>query len=207
MPTSTKTCIWNQLQLLFPAPHHAILTNHTCQEERPLAVLCGDLHHYPKGTLDTIDLVGASITVVYVTLSQMRVLHHSGVHHTSFLQLPTWPQYGLFHQYVTQTARATGNRLPDNKDMKTAYPDFRAQHPCTVLATAPCTPVGSKQEHVPLGTGKVPQLTLLWAPNEANPTQTTVIRDGGKWCIPKHHMTPQDVPAVPHISPQMPRTC
>ena len=31
-------------------------------------VLCGDFHHHPKGTINTIDLVRASITVVYVTL-------------------------------------------------------------------------------------------------------------------------------------------
>ena len=73
---------------LLPSPHHAILTNHTCPEEGPLAVRCGDLHHHPKGTINTIDLVGASITVVYVILSQMRVLHHSGAYHTPFLQLP-----------------------------------------------------------------------------------------------------------------------
>ena len=77
---------------------HQCNTNHTCPEEGPLAVLCGDLHHHPKGTIHTIDLVGASITVVYVTLPQMRVLHHSGAHHTPFLQLPEWPQYRLFHQ-------------------------------------------------------------------------------------------------------------
>ena len=89
MPTNMNTRLWNHLQLLLPSPHHAILTNHTCPEKGPLAVLCGDLHHHPKGTIHTIDLVGASITVVYVTLPQMRVLHHIGAHHTPFLQLRT----------------------------------------------------------------------------------------------------------------------
>ena len=89
MPTNTNTFIWNHVQLLFPSPHHAILTNHTCQEEGPLAVLCRDLRQHPKGTVNTIDLLGASITLVYVTLSQMRVPHHSGAHHTPFLPLPT----------------------------------------------------------------------------------------------------------------------
>ena len=97
MPTNTNTRIWKHLQLLLPSPNHAILTNQTFQEEGPPAVLCGELHHRPKGTIDTIDLVGASITVVYVTLSQMRVLHRSGAHHTPFLQLSEWPQYRLFH--------------------------------------------------------------------------------------------------------------
>ena len=88
MPTNTNTRIWNNLQLLLPSPHHAILTNHTCQEEGPLAVLCGHVHNNPK---DTIDLVGTSVTVVYVKLFQMRVPHSSGAYHMTFLQLPTWP--------------------------------------------------------------------------------------------------------------------
>ena len=41
MPTNMNTRLWNHLQLLLPSPHHAILTNHTCPEEGPLAVLCG----------------------------------------------------------------------------------------------------------------------------------------------------------------------
>ena len=31
MPTKTNTRVWNRLQLLLPSPHHAILSNHTCQ--------------------------------------------------------------------------------------------------------------------------------------------------------------------------------
>ena len=118
MPTDMNTRLWNHLQLLLPSPHHAILTNHTCPEEGPLAVLCGDLHHHPKGTIHTTHVVGASINVVYVTLPQMRVLHHSGAHHTLFLQLPEWPQYRLFHQYLTQTARGAGHTLLGSKDMQ-----------------------------------------------------------------------------------------
>ena len=127
MPTNTNIRIWNHLQLLLPSPHHAIITNHTCQEEGPLAVLCGDLHRHTKDTIDTINLVGASTTVVYVTLSQIRVLHRSRAHHTPFLQLLEWPQYRSFHEYLTQTARATGNTLPGKQDMKTGYRDFGTQ--------------------------------------------------------------------------------
>ena len=121
MPTDMNTRLWNHLQLLLPSPHHAILINHTCPDEGPLAFLGGDLHHHPKGTIHTIDLVGASITVVYVTLSQMRVLHHSRAHHTPFLQLPEWPKYRLFRQYLTQTARVAGHTLPGSTDMRPAY--------------------------------------------------------------------------------------
>ena len=207
MPTNMNTRLWNHLQLLLPSPHHAILTNHTCPEKGPLAVLCGDLHHHPKGTIHTIDLVGASITVVYVTLAQMRVLHHSGAHHTPFLQLPEWPQYRLFHHYLTQTARTAGHTLAGSKDMRIAYREFTRQHPRPIPETPPYAPTGSKHEPVPPVTGPVPPLTLLLAPNEAKPTQTTVIHHGAKWRIPKHHMTARDLPKVPQDSQSMPRTC
>ena len=207
MPTNINTRLWNHLQLLLPSPNHAILTNHTCPEEGPLAVLCGDLYHHPKGTVDTIDLVGASITVLYVILPEMRALNRSGAHHTPFLQLPKWPQYRLFCQYLTQTARAAGHTLPGSQDMKAAYRDFKKQHPCPVPATAPYTPTGSKHEPVPPVTGSVPPLTLSLPPNEAKPTQTTVIHHEAKWCIPKHHMTAQDLPKVPPDSQSMPSTC
>ena len=175
MPTNMNTRLWNHLQLLLPSPHHTILPNHTCPEEAPLAVLCGDLHHQPKGTINTIDLVEASITVVYTTLAKMQVLHHSGAHHTPFLQLPKWPQYRLFHQYLTQTAQAAGHTLPGSKDIQAAYRDFKEQHPRPIPATPPWAPTGSKHEPVPSVAGPVPPLTLLLAPNEAKSTQTAVI--------------------------------
>ena len=137
-----------------------------------------NLHHPPKGTIHTIDLVGASITVVYVTLPQMRVLHHSRAHHTPFLQLPEWPQYRLFHQYLTQTSRAAGHTLPGSKDMHTAYREFTKQHPRPIPATPPYAPTGSKHEPVPPVKGPVPPLTLLLAPNEAKRTQTTAGQNG-----------------------------
>ena len=118
MPTNTYIRIRNDLQLLLPSPHHAMLPNNTCQEEGPLAVLSGDLHHHSKGTIDTMHLVGASSTVVEVSLPQMRVLHRSRAHHNPFLQLSAWLQYRLFHRYLTQMARTTGDHLPDNKDMR-----------------------------------------------------------------------------------------
>ena len=189
MPTNMNTRLWNHLQLLLPSPHHAILTNHTCPEEGPLAVLRGDLHHHPKGTINTIDLVGASITVVYVTLLLMRVLHHSGTHHNPFIQLPKCPQYRLFHQYLTQTAGAAGHTLPKSKDMQAAYQDFEKQHPRPIPATPPYAPTGSKHKPVPSVAGPVPPLTLLLALNEAEPTQITVIHHGAEWRVRKHHMT------------------
>ena len=81
--------------------------------------------------------------------------------------------------------------------MKTAYRDFTAQHPYPVPGRAPYTPISSKHQPGPPLTGQVPPLILLLAPNKAKVTQTTVIRHGAKWCIPKHHMTTQDLPRSP----------
>ena len=64
--------------------------------------------------------------------------------------------------------------------MKSAYRDFRAQQPYPVLATAPYTPIGSKHGPFFPVTGQVPPLTLLLAPSQAEPTQTTVIRQESK---------------------------
>ena len=73
--------------------------------------------------------------------------------------------------------------------MKAGYRDFEKQHPRLIPATPPPAPTGSKHEPVLPVTGPVQPLTLLLAPNEAKPTQTTVIHHGAKWCIPKHDMT------------------
>ena len=63
----------------------------------PLAVICGDLNRHPNSTIDPMAPLSLEI---YATLPQMRVLRHTGAHHTPFLQLPEWPQYTLFHQYL-----------------------------------------------------------------------------------------------------------
>ena len=93
-----------------------------------------------------------------------------------------------------------GNCLPDNKDMKTAYRDLRAQHPHPVPERIPYTATGSKQEPVPALRGTVPPPTLLLAPKEAKPTETSITIHGAKWRIPQHHMTPQDLPAGPYCT-------
>ena len=90
--------------------------------------------------------------------------------------------------------------------MKAAYPDFEKQQPRPIPATPRYAPNSSKHEPVPPVTGPVLPLTLLVAPNEAKPAQTTVIHHGAKWRIPKHHMTAGDLPKVPHDSQSMPRT-
>ena len=73
--------------------------------------------------------------------------------------------------------------------MRAAYRDFKKQHPRPIPATPPYAAPSSEHEPVPRVTGPVPRLTLLLAPNDAEPTQTTVIHHGAKWRIPKHQIT------------------
>ena len=203
-----NTRLWNHLQLLLPSPHHAILTNHTCPEKGPLAVLCGDLHHHPKGTIP----------------------HHRpcrGLHHRSNTSPSpkcgscttaghtTPPFYSFPNGHNTASSTTTSHRRHEQRDTL-----YRAAKTCAKPTensqdntrdpsqrTPPYAPTGSKHEPVPPVTGPVPPLTLLLAPNEAKPTQTTVIHHGAKWRIPKHHMTARDLPKVPQDSQSMPRTC
>ena len=60
----------------------------------------------------------------------------------------------------------------------------------------PTRPPARNTNPPPQVTGPVPPLTLLLAPNEAKPPQTTVIHHGAKWRIPKHHMTARDLPSA-----------
>ena len=91
--------------------------------------------------------------------------------------------------------------------MKAAYRDFEKQPRRPNPATPPYAPNGSKHVPVPPVTGPVPPLTLLLAPYEAKPAQTTVIHHGAEWRTPKHHMTARDLRKVPHDSRSKPHTC
>ena len=94
---------------------------------RPPTFLSKDLRHKSKGTLGTMQHSETTLTIVYVTLAQMKVLHHGGTHHTPFLQLPESLQYGLFYQYLPHVARDTGTHLPDNKDIFAIIVHFKVQ--------------------------------------------------------------------------------
>ena len=82
--------------------------------------------------------------------------------------------------------------------MKTAYWDLREQYPHPVPTMIPYTPMGSKHKPVPRMMGMILPRTLLLAQNKGKATQTTIIHHGAKWRITKHHMTPQDLPAITH---------
>ena len=136
MPTNMNTRLWNHLQLPSPAPHHAILTNHTCPEEGPLAVLCGDLHHHPKGTINTIDFVGASLSVVYVTFSQCESFTAAG--HT------TPPSYNFLNGLNTASSTSTSYRRHEQRGTLCREAKRRRQPTGTSKSS---TPVPSQRHH------------------------------------------------------------
>ena len=47
VPTPVGTGNWAQLQLLLPHHTHAILTNHHCDQQRPLPATYTDIHRHP----------------------------------------------------------------------------------------------------------------------------------------------------------------
>ena len=88
VPTSVGTSIWAQLQFLLPHHTHAILTNNHCDQQEPLVATHTDVHRHPAGKADTLRLVGATITIVYSSPTQMRVMAQCGAHHAPFLSEP-----------------------------------------------------------------------------------------------------------------------
>ena len=88
VPTSVNTGIRTQLQLLLLQHTHAILTNHHCHQQGPLVTRNTDIQRHPAGKVDTLRLVGATITIVYITPTQMRVTAQCAAHHAPFLSDP-----------------------------------------------------------------------------------------------------------------------
>ena len=88
VPTSVGNGIWAQLQILLPHHTHAILTNHHCDQHGPLVATHTDIHRHPAGEVDTLRLVGATITIAYITPTQMRIMAQCEAHHAPFLSDP-----------------------------------------------------------------------------------------------------------------------
>ena len=100
VPTSVRTGIWAQLQLFLPHHTHAILTNHPCDQQGPLVATHTDIHRHPAGEVDTLRLVGATITIVYITPTQMKIMAQCDAHHAPFLSDPQWPARRVFGAYL-----------------------------------------------------------------------------------------------------------
>ena len=91
VPTSVGTGIFAPLQLLLPHHTQAILTNHRCNQQGPLVATHTDIHQHPAGEVETLRLMGATIIIVYITPTQMKIMAQCDAHHAPFLSDPQWP--------------------------------------------------------------------------------------------------------------------
>ena len=208
-PTSVGIGIWSELQLLLPHHTHAILTNHHCDQHRPLVATYTDIHRHAASKVDTLRLVGATITIVYITPTQMRVMAQCGAQHAPFLADPQWPARLIFQAYLRTCATKAGRTMPGPKDVDAAYKAFQQQHPRARPNEheAPNDGDTKREEPTPSGEGWTPPTILLLAPNAHKHATRTVQRHHTPWSIPKHNAPETDVPPVSHHDQGIPRTC
>ena len=50
------------------------MTYHHCDQQGPLVATHTDIQRHLAGEVDTLRLVGATITIVYITPTQMRIM-------------------------------------------------------------------------------------------------------------------------------------
>ena len=124
VPTSVGTGIWAQLQLLLPHHTHAILRNGHRDQQGPLVVTHTDVHPHTAGEVDTLFLVGATISIVYITPTQMKVMPQCGAQHAPFPPDRQWPARLFFQAYLRACATKAGREMPRPKNIDTAYKTF-----------------------------------------------------------------------------------
>ena len=209
VPTSVVTGILAQLQLLLPHHTHAILTNHHCDQQGPLMATHIDIHRHAAGKVDTLCLVQATITIVYITPTQMKIMAQCDAHHAPFLSDPQWPARRVFQSYLRACATKAGRDMPGPKDIDTADKDFQRQHPRPRPSEHETPNDGSttQEEPTPSAEGWAPPTILLLALNGHKHATRTVQRHHAPWSIPKHDAPETDVPPVRHTDQGIPRTC
>ena len=79
--------------------------------------------------MDTLRLVGAIITIVYITPTRMRVMEECGAHHALFLSDPQWPARRILEAYLRTCAKKAGQTMSGPKDIDAACKAFQHQHP------------------------------------------------------------------------------
>ena len=121
--------IGTKLQLLLPHNTHSILTNHHCDQKGPLVATYTDINRHPAAKVDTLRLMGATITIVYITPTQMRVMAQCEAHHAPSLYNPQWQARRIFQAYLRPCATKAGHTMQGPKDVDVAYKVFQHQHP------------------------------------------------------------------------------
>ena len=186
LPTKVGTHIWIHLQLLLPHHQHVIQTNHQCRETGPLAVLHTDGGGGPTGSTTTLDLLGTTLHLLWVTPNQMQALQRVGTHHVPFLQHPTWPNKSLLENHMRSAATQTGHPQPTGGEVREAYNLFWNTH----KRPLPPSPPGGKQSHYrpPQQVEYVPGATvpavLLLAPNGLKATMRPGRAEDSLWMLP-----------------------
>ena len=209
VPTSLGTGIWAQLQLLLLHHTHPILTNHHCDQQGPLVATHTDIHRHPAGEVDTLRLVGATTTMVYITPTQMKIMAQCDAHHAPFLSDRQWPVRRVFQAYVRACATKAGREMPGPKDIDTAYKAFRQEHPQPRSSEqeTPNDDNTTQEEPTPSAKGWTPFTILPLAPNSHKHATRTVQRYHAPWCMLKHNAPETDVRPVRQSEQGIPRTC
>ena len=170
---------------------------------------CTDIHRHPARNVDTLRLVGATVTIVYITPTQMKVMAQCGAHNTRFLSDPEWPRRRIFQAYLRTFATKARRTMPGPKDIDAAYKAFQHKHPRPRPKEhkAPNDAGMKREEPTPSGEGWAPPTILLLASNGHKHATRTVQRHRTPWSIPKHNAPETDVPPVRHDDPGTPRMC
>ena len=126
-----------------------------------------DIHRRPAGEVDTLPLVGATITIVYITPTQTKIMAQCDAHHAPFLSDPQWPARHVFQAYLCACATKAGRDMPGPKDIDTAYTAFQRQHPRPRPSEQETPNDGgtTQGEPTPSAEGWTPPTILLLAPN------------------------------------------
>ena len=163
------TGIWAQLQLFLPHHTHAILMNHHCDQQGPLVATYTDIHRHPAGKVDTLRLVGATITIVYITPTHTKVMAQCGAHNAPLLADPRWgiPPH-MRHENGTYSAGAQGHRHSIEGLSTPAPPARLNKH------GAPNNRDTKREEPTPLGQGWAQPTIFQLAPNGHKQATCTV---------------------------------
>ena len=201
VPTPVGTGSPAQLQLL-PHQVRAILTKHHCDQQGPLVVTYNDIHRHPAGKVDALRLLGATITIVYIIPTQMKVMAQCRAHHHPFLFDPQWPSRCILQAYLRTCAKKAGRTTPRTKDIAVAYKALQHQHPRPRPNEQEDPNIGDTKREEPTLSGKgwAPASILLLAPNGHKHATRTVQRHHSPWS-----MYPNTTPWKPmcHLSDTM----
>ena len=159
--------------------------------------------------MDNLRLVGATIDIVCITPTQMKIMAQCDAHHAPFSSDLQWPARRVFQAYLRACATKAGRGMPGPKDIDKVYKAFQRQQPRPRLSEneAPDDGNTTQEELTPSAEGWTPPTILLLAPNSRKKGSRTVQRHHTPWSILKHNASETDVPPVRHSDQSIPRTC